>query len=46
MDPKISIIIAVAVALGVAAYVLLGPTTEAPPPATPAAAPTEPAPPK
>jgi hypothetical protein len=42
MDPKVSIIIAVAVALGVAAYVMLGPTTE-PPPATPSAA-TEPAP--
>ena len=43
MDPKVSIIIAVAVALGVAAYVMLGPTNE-PPPATPSAAPTAPAP--
>jgi hypothetical protein len=44
MDPKVSIIIAAAVALGVAAYVMLGPTTEAPQPAAPTAAPAAPAP--
>lgn len=46
MDPKVSIIIAAAVAVGIAAYVMLSPTNEAPPPAAPAAAPSEPAAPK
>jgi hypothetical protein len=45
MDPKVSIIIAAAVAVGIAAYIMLSPTNEAPPPA-PAAATTEPAAPK
>jgi hypothetical protein len=46
MDPKVSIIIALAVALGVAAYVLLCPTTEAPQSPAPPPATSEPAQPK